>query len=100
MITSPIQTFNPNPSYGGISVLYKDPTVYSKTAMASPPSNCSTATPCSLRTYLSNKYGTISALNSAWGSNYSTFDSSGACSNREVWSWRWLNYPIYVHLIA
>ncbi|MDE2019848.1 MAG: hypothetical protein KGJ13_05900, partial [Patescibacteria group bacterium] len=26
--------------------------------------------------YLVNRYGTISALNSAWGSNYTTFDSS------------------------
>jgi hypothetical protein len=58
--------------------LYSDPKVYSKTAMASPPATCSVQTPCSLRDYLYKKYnGNISALNAAWGSNYTTFDSTG-----------------------
>ncbi len=47
-----------NPNY----CLYPDSTNYSKKAWES---------------YLSSKYGTISALNSAWGSNYTTFGSSG-----------------------
>jgi hypothetical protein len=30
-----------------------------------------------LRDFLRAKYGTIAALNAAWGANYATFDSSG-----------------------
>src|SRR5713226_3550117 len=78
LITSPVQTFNPDPASRGIPELYADTKVYSKTAMASPPAACSVATPCSLRDYLYKKYdGSISALNAAWGSNYTTFDSTG-----------------------
>ena len=33
----------------------------------------------SLRNALATEYGTVAALNSAWGSNYTTFDSSGVC---------------------
>lgn len=47
-----------NPEY----CLYPDGTMYSKKAWAN---------------YLTSKYGTISALNAAWGSNYTTFGSSG-----------------------
>jgi hypothetical protein len=54
---SPVQTANPNKGF-----VYSDTTVYSKQA---------------LQTQLQAKYGTISALNSAWGSNYTTFGSSG-----------------------
>ena len=78
LITSPIQTYNPDPASRGIPELYTDTKVYSKTAMANPPANCSVQTPCSLREYLFKKYsGSIAALNAAWGSNYTTFDSSG-----------------------
>ena len=78
LITSPVQTFNPNPASRGIAELYSDPKVYSKTAMATPPATCSVQTPCSLRDYLYKKYnGNISAVNAAWGSNYTTFDSTG-----------------------
>jgi hypothetical protein len=78
LITSPIQTFNPQGTYAGQQLLYSDPKVYAKTAMASPPATCSIATPCSLRDYLYKKYnGNIAALNTAWSSNYTTFDSSG-----------------------
>jgi hypothetical protein len=42
-------------------------------------------TPCSLRDYLYKKYnGNISALNAAWGSNYTTFDSTGVAHTGEV----------------
>jgi len=54
---SPVQTANPNKGF-----VYSDKTIYSKQA---------------LQTQLTSKYGTISALNSAWGSNYTTFASSG-----------------------
>jgi hypothetical protein len=38
------------------------------------------ATPCALRDFLFKKYGgNISALNAAWESKYTTFDSSGGC---------------------
>jgi hypothetical protein len=78
LITSPVQTFNPDPASRGISILYSDPKVYSKNAMATPPQECSVQTPCGLRDYLYKRYnGSIAALNAAWGSNYTTFDSTG-----------------------
>jgi hypothetical protein len=43
--------------------VYSDATVYSKKA---------------LRDQLAAQYGSINALNSAWGSNYTSFDSSGS----------------------
>jgi hypothetical protein len=85
LVTSPVQVFNPNPASRNIAELYIDTKVYSKTAMASPPSACSAQTPCSLRDYLFKKYnGSISALNMAWGSNYTTFDSTGTQVTGEV----------------
>jgi len=78
LITSPVQTFNIDPASRGVSEVYSDTQVHSKTAMAHPPADCSIQTPCSLRDYLFKKYGgSIAALNAAWGSNYTTFDSSG-----------------------
>ena len=80
LIAPPIQTFNSSTSYSSKALAYADPLVYSKVGLASPPSNCSLATPCTLRDFLFKKYGgKISALNAAWGSNYTTFDSSGGC---------------------
>jgi hypothetical protein len=58
---SPLQTASSQ--YGKV---YSDNTVYSKKA---------------LHDQLVTKYGTISALNSAWTSNYTTFDSSGTRIN-------------------
>src|SRR5215471_13378499 len=60
---SPVQTANSNKGF-----VYSDTTIYSKQA---------------LQTQLTSKYGTISALNSAWGSNYTTFGSSGKNINAE-----------------
>jgi hypothetical protein len=78
LITSPSQTFNHNGrNYRNEPAMYPDSKVSSKVAMASPSATCSIATPCSLRDYLAKKYRTIGALNQAWGSNYTTFDSSG-----------------------
>jgi hypothetical protein len=56
---SPLETASP--SYGFV---YADTLIHSKTA---------------LRNALAAKYGTVSALNGAWGSSYTTFDSSGVC---------------------
>ena len=47
-----------------IGYVYTDTKVYSKLA---------------LRNALATKYGTIGAMNTAWGSSYTTFDSSGVC---------------------
>lgn len=54
---SPVQTASAK-----MQAIYSDTTVYSKKAW---------------HDALVAKYGTIAALNSAWGSNYSTFDSAG-----------------------
>jgi hypothetical protein len=79
IVTSPVQRFQPNPAYATFGAMYADGRVFSKVAMSSPPATCSIITPCSLRDYLYKKYnGSIAALNSAWGSNYTSFDSSGA----------------------
>ena len=79
LITSPVQTFNTSTSFGGKTVLYPQSQVYSKAQATNPAHGaCSISNPCSLRDYLYDKYsGNISALNAAWGSNYTTFDSTG-----------------------
>ena len=59
---SPVQTANGGGFGAGAPTLYMDTTVYTKKMW---------------RDYLVGKYGTIAALNAAWGSNYTTFDSSG-----------------------
>jgi hypothetical protein len=88
LVTSPIQTFDHSATQGNFSgdtELYADTKVYSKTAMASPPATCSIATPCSLWDYLYKKYGgIIGALNAAWGSNYTTFDSTGTVRPQNI----------------
>ncbi|MGH9541818.1 MAG: putative Ig domain-containing protein, partial [Terriglobales bacterium] len=57
LVTAPTQTSNPK-----TGVTYTDTTVYAKQALAN---------------FLQQRYGMIQALNSAWGSNYTTFGSSG-----------------------
>lgn len=59
--TAPSQT-GPWTTPRGTQANPSDPKVYTKYA---------------LRDYLANKYSTVSALNAAWGSTYTTFDSSG-----------------------
>src|SRR4029077_2506250 len=61
---SPVQTVNSDKGF-----VYADTTVYSKQA---------------LRDQLAEKYKTISALNKAWGSDYTTFDSSGTVISTEL----------------
>jgi hypothetical protein len=57
LVISPTQSGNPT-----WKQTYKDTTVYAKQA---------------LKTFIQGRYASISALNSAWGSNYTTFDSAG-----------------------
>lgn len=57
LVTAPTQASN-----SVQKVSYKDAKVYTKYA---------------LQDFLEKRYGTIAALNAAWGSNYSTFDSDG-----------------------
>ncbi len=61
---SPVQTAN---NIRGFA--YSDTTIYSKKA---------------LHDQLVTQYGTIAALNTAWGSTYTTFDSSGAAVSAEA----------------
>jgi len=62
--TRPTQTENSAlaASYRQFKFQYSDPTVYTKLAW---------------RDYLKRKYDSIDALNRAWGSHYTTFDSDG-----------------------
>src|SRR6185437_5340777 len=53
-------------------VIYTDSTVYSKKA---------------LYTQLTGEYGTIAALNTAWGSSYTTFGTSGTCHGSHFATW-------------
>lgn len=61
---SPVQTANSDKGF-----VYPDTTVYSKRA---------------LRDQLAEKYKTIFGLNQAWGSHYTTFDSSGTAIAGEL----------------
>jgi hypothetical protein len=59
--TSPTQASGPNGDFSNLFG-YTDTAVYTKLAWQS---------------YVENKYGTIQALDAAWGSNYTTFGSAG-----------------------
>ena len=61
---SPVQTADTNVAGRGVSFVYGDTLIHEKKAW---------------RDYVAGKYGTVSALNAAWGSNYTTFGSSGIC---------------------
>jgi len=60
---SPLQTAASNVA-NGVSYVYADTLIHTKKA---------------LRDSLATEYGTVAALNAAWGSGYTTFDSSGTC---------------------
>jgi hypothetical protein len=60
---SPLQTAASNVA-SGVSYVYADTLIHTKKA---------------LRDSLATEYGTVAALNAAWGSGYTTFDSSGTC---------------------
>jgi hypothetical protein len=70
-----VQTYNTGTNVGNKKLLYTTPQNFSKT-QALNPGTCSISAPCSLRDYLKNKYTTIGALNTAWGSTYTIFDST------------------------
>ncbi|MHB8557699.1 MAG: Ig domain-containing protein [Candidatus Acidiferrales bacterium] len=59
---SPVQEWKPS-TLEYQTVLFSDPVVHSKVDWS---------------TWLQSKYGTIAALNQAWGSNYSSFGTSGS----------------------
>jgi hypothetical protein len=61
---SPLQTANSVIAYGGGGFVYSDTLVHTRKA---------------LRDSLAAKYSTVGALNTAWGSSYTTLDSSGVC---------------------
>lgn len=78
LISSPVQTYTQATPFGGLKEIYTDSLVYAKGGTANPSTPCSISSPCSLRDYLWQRYrGDIGALNKAWGSNYTTFDSTG-----------------------
>jgi hypothetical protein len=78
LITAPEQTYIQSTPFGHETFLYLTSQVFSKTLATNPTTLCSIANPCSLRDYLWQKYsGNISSLNASWGSNYTTFDSTG-----------------------
>ena len=78
LITAPVQTYIQSTSLGGKKFVYTTQQNFSKTQATNPVTACTITSPCSLRDYLWQKYGgSISALNTAWGSNYTTFDSTG-----------------------
>ncbi|MGH9864078.1 MAG: hypothetical protein ACRD4H_01555, partial [Candidatus Acidiferrales bacterium] len=76
-IASPHQTYSNKFNYGSNNpYIYPDSAVYSKTLSASAPGTCSIASPCSWPDFVRNKYTTVAAMNTAWGSSYTTFGSS------------------------
>ncbi len=78
LLTSPVRTYANSTQFSSQAFLYSPQQLYSKAQATNPATACSISNPCSLRDYLWQKYGgSISALNAAWGSNYTTFDSSG-----------------------
>jgi len=85
LIAPPLQTLTQSDAqFGRGPYLYSQTQFYTKAAANNPSTTCSTANPCSLRDFLWQKYGgSISALNAAWGSHYTTFDSSGTTVTRE-----------------
>jgi hypothetical protein len=78
LLTTPVRTYIGATQFQSESFLYPAQQVYSKAQATNPTTTCSVSNPCSLRDYLRQKYGgSIAALNTAWGSNYTTFDSTG-----------------------
>lgn len=87
-MTDPHMTISNASSDSGSGVklpyIYQTDTVFGKTLSASAPATCSLTAPCSWPDYERNKYTTIGALNSAYGSNYTTFGSSETKTTGEL----------------
>lgn len=92
LATSPWQCGSANVLYSGSNAPYgfvdcknymKDSAsfnMYSESSTGSPIGTCDFTNPakiCPLQDYFTNKYTTIGALNTAWGTSYSTFSTSG-----------------------
>ena len=78
LISSPVQTYQQATQNQKKQLIYTDTMVYSKASATNPGTACSVSNPCSLRDFLWQKYnGSIAALNNSWGSNYTSFDSTG-----------------------
>lgn len=85
LVSTPISSGAATVGYGngeGAPIIYSDPINYAKAPMSSPPTSCGLVTdqtqaPCSLETLLALKYGTVGAVNTAYGSTYTTLLSSG-----------------------
>jgi hypothetical protein len=87
LLTSPVQTYNTGTAIGNKKLVYTTTQNFSKTQALNPVTSCSISDPCSLRDYLWQKYGgSISALNKAWGSNYTTFDSTATQVTNEAFA--------------
>ena len=68
---------NPMQVSDGQGFTYPDHTLYSKMA---------------LKKFLANKYGTIGALNTAWGTNYTTFDTSDPAGDTGIQNGTYASY--------
>ncbi len=92
-VASPHQSVSNHQNYGNPPppYLFTNTTVYSKTLSTTAPAGCWSATAsttpagspvgptyaaCTWPDWVRNWYGTVAAMNAAWGSNYTTFGSS------------------------
>lgn len=101
LITSPVQTYTQATPQGSLPFVYQQTQIFSKTLAKDPTTTCSIANPCSLRDYLWQKYnGSINALNAAWGSNYTTFDSTGTQVTNEAFSTADGLHTTFIHTFA
>ncbi len=77
LIASPVETYIQGTPLASRKFVYTTQQFFTKSQATNPVTTCSITNPCSLRDYLWQKYGgSISALNTAWGSSYTTFDST------------------------
>lgn len=100
LITSPVQTYVQGTSFATKKVLYQITQNYTKTQALNPVTTCSIAAPCSLRDYLKQKYVTIAALNTAWGSSYTTFDSTATQVTSEAFATGDGTTTVFTHTFA
>lgn len=83
--------------FASYNMLFPDNVLYTKKLSASAPGGCWAATsgttpggnsvgpsfnPCSWPDFVRNYYGTIAAVNTAWGTTYTTFDSSATVNTK------------------
>ena len=100
LLTSPVQTYIQSTALGGDKFVYGTQQFFSKSQALNPVTTCSATNPCSLRDYLWQEYGTISALNAAWGSTYTTFDSTGTQITSEAFGTGDGTTKVFTHTLA